>query len=277
MFLVDYHIHSNHSFDADRTDKYAVDAICQEAINRGFSEIAITDHHCINIVLDGFWPPVDFDLLRGEVLEAKEKYKGKLSVIYGVELGQPTQRSEEALSFLQKNNFEFVIGSLHNNADKEDFYYLDYSTADKNYLIGLWNDYFTETIDHIKWGKGRFCTLGHLTYPRRYLESNGFNDIVNLSEKKDIIDEIFKTLINCEIALEVNASGLRQGLGDALPCIALVSRYLELGGEMITIGSDSHRMGDLGSGIINTMKNLSDIGVKYLTRFSNMKPYFEKI
>ena len=40
MYLADYHTHSEYSFDGKET----IRDMCQAAMNRGISELAITDH-----------------------------------------------------------------------------------------------------------------------------------------------------------------------------------------------------------------------------------------
>lgn len=277
MYKVDYHLHTKYSFDGDKTHDNSVDAVCRAALEAGLSEIAITDHHEINYDEDSGWDATDFDAVYREVLESKERYKGRLEVLFGTELGQATQRDIPSREFLIKYPFEFVIGSLHNNRDTIDPYFIDYDSADRDFLVQVWDNYFVETLELVEWGRGRINTLGHISYPRRYFTAHGYGDIATFDTKRDILDEIFKKLIEYGIALEVNTSGYRQGLSDTLPPMNIVSRYLELGGEMITVGSDAHNTGDCGRDIERALCLLSDMGLKYITVFREGKPVMKKI
>ena len=96
MYLADYHMHSKYSFDGSEE----LDTICQTAIRRGLSEIAITDHMDIYTGLP-YDEQMNFDVPGGEqhhmdavglykeLCNMKEKYAGQLKVRIGAELGQP--------------------------------------------------------------------------------------------------------------------------------------------------------------------------------------------
>ena len=121
----------------------------------------------------------------------------------------------------------------------------------------------------IHWGK--FDSLGHLTYPLRYIE--GDHGIpVDLTRHREAIDAIFRELIAAGKALEVNTSGYRQKIGRPLPDLPLVRRYRELGGELITLGSDAHSTQDLGKGIEAGMEMLREAGFRYFAVYEQHKP-----
>ena len=41
--------------------------------------------------------------------------------------------------------------------------------------------------------------------------------------------------------IELNTGGFKYGLGHPNPCEDIIKRYKELGGEIITLGSDAHK------------------------------------
>ena len=88
---------------------------------------------------------------------------------------------------------------------------------------------------------------------------------------------MFKNLILRGKALEINTSGFRQNLKTTLPHDELITFYKELGGELVTVGSDAHRAKYVGSGIINTYSHLKELGFKYITRFENRNQRFERL
>lgn len=105
----------------------------------------------------------------------------------------------------------------------------------------------------------------------RYIE--GDHGIpVDLSRHSDAIDTIFRALRDSGKALEVNTSGYRQKIGRPLPDLPLVRRYRELGGELITLGSDAHSTDDLGRGIQEGMEMLREAGFRYFALYEQHKP-----
>ena len=98
---------------------------------------------------------------------------------------------------------------------------------------------------------------------------------VPYSKVKDIADEILKTVIEKGKGIEVNTSGV-DVIGDFLPSSEYVKRFFELGGEIITVGSDSHDKTRVGQYINDAIKIIGDFS-PYVCTFENRKPIFHKI
>ena len=99
MFLCDYHTHTRFSFDGDPAATH--DAMCRRALEVGLSDIAFTDHCDINGEVEKLYDfPFDPDTSWNAMMEAKEKYKGRLNVVCGIELGNATQYPEAARAVL---------------------------------------------------------------------------------------------------------------------------------------------------------------------------------
>ena len=92
-----------------------------------------------------------------------------------------------------------------------------------------------------------------------------------------MIADSLKTLIEKGKGIEINTSGLRQKYGDVFPSLKYVKLFRELGGEILSIGSDAHTVADLGSGITEGAKIALEAGFKYLCYFKERKPNFLKI
>ncbi|MGI6269101.1 MAG: histidinol-phosphatase HisJ family protein [Candidatus Howiella sp.] len=258
--ILDLHTHSDNSPDAD----HSVSLMCEYAVKNGVRGLAVTDHcECNAYIRDGYNITSAQSLF--ESGKARAVFSGQLVVLIGVELGQATQDLEAANKVLSRPSLDFVLASMHNLQDRKDFYYLDYSLPENDPKI-LLEEYFNSLLDLVAWGG--FDSLAHLTYPLRYLPGKGYA----LSDYTDIIDAIFRALIETGKALEINTSGLRQGLGTTLPDLALVRRYRELGGELITIGSDAHRAPDVGDGIPDGMALAQEAGFRYITLFQGRIP-----
>jgi histidinol-phosphatase (PHP family) len=93
----------------------------------------------------------------------------------------------------------------------------------------------------------------------------------------DSLDAIFKKLIEKGKGIEVNTAGFLYELDFPHPDFDSLKRYKELGGEIITIGSDSHKAEHIGNKFSFVIEQLAHIGFKYITYFENRKPVFVKI
>ena len=277
--LFDSHTHSSFSPDADKgTD---IERMSQQAENSGLDFITVTDH------CDGnYWLPAseqdykeypkEDSIMFGsrdyaipsieKILSLKETRK---NLLCGVEMGQPLQNKQAAENILSREGLDFVIGSLHMNAHKPDFYFLQYDKMDLNEIHALLDDYFAELLEMCK--SSDFDSLGHLTYPLRYIEGE-YGITPDMNRFDNTIREIFRTLIDKGRAIEINTSGFRQKYGKPFPDERCLRLYRSLGGELITIGSDAHRLGDIGAGLREGCDLLRECGFKYITLFKGRKP-----
>ena len=190
MKLCDMHTHSDNSFDAKST----VDELCQAALDKGLYAIAVTDHCeaeyiCLgeNCEFGSFDRQIPQSVR--DIDSAKEKYKDRLLVLRGLELGEPMHDPEQTKHALGYADFDFILASVHNLRGYEDFYYLDYKTVDIDEIL---RRYFDELIETASFE--HFDSLAHLTYPLRYIaEREGYYpDLTPYSEQ---IDRIFGILI----------------------------------------------------------------------------------
>ena len=105
----------------------------------------------------------------------------------------------------------------------------------RNFYV-IWN-YFESILENISAYDG-FDVYGHIDYVVRYGPNK--NREYSYGRYKDILDEILKKLISMGKGIELNTGGYHYGLGEPNPCTAVIRRYRELGGEIITIGADAH-------------------------------------
>ena len=200
-YLCDMHTHSDNSFDA----KNSVDEMCLAAINRGLYAIAVTDH-CeapfIRFGKDCEFGCFDEQIPKSfaDATAAREKYAGKLKVLRGMELGEPLHDPEQTKRALSYGDFDFILASVHNLKNMQDFYYMNYSGVDVDWLLGKYFDELCETASF-----PHFDSLSHLTYPLRYIVA-GTGKLPDLSKHYDKIDRIFKILIQNNKAIFLSFS-----------------------------------------------------------------------
>lgn len=269
--IVDYHVHTQYSFDWSPQLPGRIVDICEGALKNGVSQIAITDHMDANTMASGELTMLDAAHMREDVMRAKKEYEGRLDIIYGIELGQPHQAPELAQKILDNYDFEFVIGSYHNNMLTQDFAFVDYANTPVPDIIKLYKDYLTQTADHIMWCVGKISTLGHLGYPIRYFTRNNISQIINPYDEEymKLTRHIFELLIKYDIALEVNTSGWRQGMNNTMATDGMIQCYTDMGGKLITIGSDSHDANLIGSNIEKEYAILKKLGVREISTYVN--------
>ncbi len=274
--MFDNHVHSLYSFDVTNCEKNSVKGLCQTAYERGLSGIAFTDHYDTDAIRDGFFPPLDHNAVQADVEKAKIEFKGKVSVLYGIELGQATHMPDEANELINSRPYDIVLASCHGVRGILDFHDANLETLPKNEYVRLWDLYIEEMLDTIKWGN--FDVLTHLTYPKRYYVRAGITDFPDIKNKgREYFEPILKAVINSGKTLECNTSGLRQPIGECLPNPALLTFYYELGGRDICLGSDAHSACYVASDFRSTTEMLKTIGFKYSAYFNSRKKDFETL
>ena len=264
--LADMHMHTEYSEDSCAK----LDSMAEKAIAVGIEAICVTDHIDWDFPEKNLIFDYDVDAYQRDIARAKEKYKGRLEIFMGVELGMQPHLAERYQEFLKKYPFDFVIGSVHlvNNRDpyyKEAFEGLEDAQA--------YRMYFENILANIKAFRD-FDSLGHLDYIVRYGKNKARD--YSYSQFADIIDEILKELILHGKALEVNTAGYRK-LGFPNPHPDVICRYRELGGEMITVGADAHKPSHVGYDFKKVTQLLKNCGFTHYTRFKDRKPEFRPL
>lgn len=262
--MMDLHTHTDNSFDGNHSAMF----MCENAIRKGLRGIAFTDHFDVDFYKEHQLAERQMQSFF-EISKARSAFKGRLLILAGIELGQGTYDIPLSEKALQRFPYDFVIGSIHNLRQTEDFYFLKYNEMTENEIYALLEKYFEEELILAQWNK--FDTLAHLTYPLRYI-SGDYSIKIDLSRFDDIIDTIFKTLAQNGKALEINTSGLRQKIGVTMPTADYVKRFRELGGEFVTVGSDAHFAEHLGAGIKEGLTIAKEAGFENITFFQHREP-----
>jgi histidinol-phosphatase (PHP family) len=274
MIIADYHVHSDFSGDSQTPMEYMID----RALQLGLKKLCFTDH------MDYDYPhkggtrfEFDPELYVPKLQQLKEQYAGQIEILTGIELGlQPLSHVIDYYQCLrQKYSFDFAIGSTH---------VLDYADP---YFPAFWEQrtpeqgirsYFQSIIDNCKLFKDTFNIYGHLDYIIRYVPTkDGSKADYSYSDYADLLDEALKTIIHCGKGIEVNTAGYKYGFGYPHPKTEVLKRYRELGGELITIGSDAHKPEHLCYNFELVPELLKELGYTYYATFVQGKPVFEKL
>lgn len=255
----DLHTHTFRSFDAEAKPEEHL----ARAGELGLTGFAVTNHCDVNV------QPLaqirEVFLADGQDVRRIREMASNVEVLQGIELGEPLEDLSYAEEMMGLLPYDYVIGSVHNSPGQEDFYFLDCSSVDLDEVL---IPYFETLIQLADWGKTD--SIAHITYPLRYIEGK-YNRKVDLSRYSDLIDQLFRTIIARNLALEVNSSGLRQEIKRPMPDERFLRRYYEMGGRKIVFGSDAHASRDLGAGIPECRKLCQAIGFTEAVYFRGRK------
>lgn len=265
--LTDFHIHSDFSGDSDTP----MESMILEGIRLGLKTMCFTEH----LDLDYPYGEVDFSLdiprYHTKLLSLRDVYRGRIELLFGIELGIQPHLNDQLCEVVSSFPFDFVIGSTH-LVDRLDPYYPEYF-RDRSDREGF-RRYFENVLQNIT-SFSQFDTLGHLDYIVRY--SPNLNQYYDWKDYMDLIDPILRFLIHSRISLEVNTAGLKYGLGHPNPAPEILKRYRDLGGELITIGSDAHCPAHLAHQFSVLPELLRECGFQYYTIYRNRQPYQESL
>ena len=295
--ICDCHLHTCFSGDSETPVRAQLD----RAISLGMHAVCITDHHDWDApnekgeMGDRFL--LDFPRYIPALREIREEYRGKIDMGIGVELGLQlhARQDTENVMRLYGDALDFIIGSIH-FVDHYDVYYPQWfamdvseSRSDERYIhasrhipsreeaeavtpekeAARYRHFFEVTLKRLE-AYDCFDTLGHLDFVVRYGPNK--NRFYDLKTYGDIISAILELLIRKDKALEVNTGGFKYGLGHPNPCEDVLKRYRELGGRLLTVGSDAHVPGFVGYEFDRTAELLKEIGFREYALYRKRVP-----
>lgn len=261
--MYDFHMHSHVSFDAKDTGENMAKA----ALQAGLKEICFTDH-------------LDYDPLghMQNIAFETEKYNAEydhleipgLLIRRGVEFGMTVDNRAQFKKDLQRRPFDFVLGSVH-FVDDVDVYYTDY-WQDKT-VFQAERRYLETVLDCVRLHED-FDVLAHLTFIGK-ATAHPAPRPVPFHEHREVIDEILRAVAAKGKGLELNTSG-KDRCGDFLPAMEYFRRFKELGGEIITVGSDAHQCHRVGQYTFDACEIFKEI-FGYVCTFEKRRPIFHKL
>ena len=272
MFLCDYHVHSDISPDSRASMHQMVHASAQQ----GISQMCFTNH--CDLVDWSTMKKVEGrpDAPERSVLKYRKMLEEfgapPIDVRIGLELGEAQHDPEMARSLAKSEGMDFIMGSLHVLTGHGDFCMIDYKSAAQCYE--LYDKYMDEMLEIAR--LDFFDVMAHVGYCRRYMSRCGFDIALSMERYGDKICELFKIIIANGRGIEINCSGIRDGI-EAYPNAPLLRVYRDLGGEILTIGSDAHRPEDAAKCVRDGFALAKDCGFSYISTFKSRKAEFVKI
>ena len=275
----DYHVHSDFSFDS----KTPMEAQIERAVEVGLDEMCFTEHVDYGVMVD--WdepdPPVrdgrpyrnvDYPRYFDKLDEMRRAYAGRISIRRGLELGVQRHTAEQNAALVERyrDRLDFVLLSVH-QVDDQEFYPPEYmqGRTQETYNRG----YFEELL-WLAQHYDAYCVLAHLDVMRRYDPAGEFP----FEKVRDIVAEILRAAIDHGKGIEMNTASWRYKLQDVQPCRGILKLYRDLGGEILTIGSDGHRPERVAGNFDEARAILRDeLGFRYFCTFEQMQPRFHTL
>lgn len=267
----DFHLHTSFSGDSDTP----MEEMILKGIDLGLTKMCFTEHNDFDYPITerdvpGIWE-VNADSYLYDFLKLREKYAEQISLLFGVELGLQPHLSKRNAAFAKEHDYDFIIGSSHLCHGKDPYYPAFYEGRAQE---EAYQEYFESILENLK-VYSNFDVYGHLDYVVRYgpAKDQGYS----YENYRDLFDEILKKLIDMEKGIELNTGSLTKGMREPNPCIGVLKRYRELGGEIITVGSDAHAPENIAHAFDRAAAILKDCGFQYYTTFEKRSPSFHKL
>ena len=257
--MYDYHMHSRVSFDAKDS---GLD-MALAAAARGVKEICFTDHIDYTSEMDMVFDTAVYNA-EYECLQVPG-----LLIRRGMEFGLTPDNPDQLKKDLQRRHFDFVLGSVH-LVDGVDIY-LDPYWQGKTYDEAV-RRHLETTLECVRVHED-YDVLGHLTYIAK-CGANPRKELLRYSDHRPIMDEIMLELVRRGKGMELNTSGIDR-CGGPLPTLDYFQRFYELGGRIVTVGSDSHDVARAGQYTHEMVAELKKI-FGYVCTFEGRRPIFHR-
>lgn len=250
--MFDTHIHTEISSDSEMKLEEILDTIDKNNIG-----VIITDHMDLKYPKEGKFI-FDIDKYFDKYYKCRND-----DLLLGIEIGLRPDCNEENKDIILKNNFDYVIGSVH-VVDGIDIYLNEYYKGRNK--KETYNQYFEYMFNCIKKCNYVDC-LGHIDYISRY---SPYDDgEIYYRDYSDYIDTILKEIIDSGIVLELNTRRIEDEIAFN-NFLDIYKRYNELGGKYVTLGSDAHVSEAIGHGFKRGNYIIDKCGLKTVY-FKNRK------
>jgi histidinol-phosphatase (PHP family) len=257
----DYHLHTEFSIDSSTP----LAALCEQVIELGIPEIAVTDHADFIEADEGYlyYRP---DAFFRDLADCRERYGGRLTIRAGVEIGEPHRYPQETDALLDSYPYDFVIGSLHWVGSE---LVLAHDYFEGKTVEEAHRTYFDELLSMVQ--TGRFDVVGHLDVVKRSgFDVHGYYDVTPYEEQ---IREIYRVLIERGKGIEINHGSLRRAIKEPAPNLPALRWYREMGGEVLTLGSDGHRPNGVAFCLADAVEMARAAGFDHVTGYERRRPF----
>ena len=293
MSFEDYHVHTHFSDDSS----YQMEQVVKDAIQMNMDELCFTDHVDYGIkqdpetaseeflakasetIDDDDWHPgmerfvlnVHYPSYMSQIEQMKKKYGGRIELKTGLEFGiqSHTIPDFQKLYHRFEDQWDFILLSIHQVDDKE-FWTQEFQEGKSQLEYN--RAYYEELLKVVREYKD-YSVLAHMDLIIRYDKAGR----IDFDQVCDLIEKILKTIIADGKGLEVNTSSIRYEMNSLHPSAEILKLYKNLGGTILTFGSDSHKPEHLGAGIQEQKEMVKALGFDQYCTFEKMKPIWHSL
>ncbi len=264
MYRFDYHLHTLHSPDGEMT----MDQLAEAAIAAGLDEICVTDHTDIGHPDVDIDRPLDIAQYFADIEAAREKFP-QLAIRAGLEVGDNPARRDEIRAWHDALQLDFRLLSLHLIDGQDPYFQKFYETGTQEEQYRRYLEMRLESL--LYWPPEWYDSIAHLGYVAKFAPYPIEVRPLRLHHGADLLDAILRRLADSGKALELNTSGYRK-VDDCMPGREILTRFRELGGEFVTIGSDAHKACFVGNWVDDARALALSCGIRYALTFEKRKP-----
>lgn len=267
----DYHLHSAFSGDSNAP----MEQMILRAIDLGLTEMCFTEHMDLDYPVTDSTPPgffeVDLDACLSDLLRYRDAYADKIKIRFGIELGMQPHLAADNARIAGAFDFDFIIASTHIAQHMDPYLpsYFEGRSDEEGYRA-----YFEETLSCMETFSD-FDVYGHIDYVIRYGKSRDAG--YSYEKYGDLFDRMIRLLLEKGKGIECNTGGLRKGLREVHPCLSFLRRYREMGGEIVTVGSDAHTPADIAADFDRAAQSLQACGFSRYATFEKRRPIFHPL
>jgi histidinol-phosphatase (PHP family) len=255
---MDYHLHTAVTIDGIMHELEA----CERALALGIQEIAFTNHVMLNqpkYIIS----PASFIRHWENIQECQKRYP-QLKIRLGIEMDYyPNRESDINAKILFYEGligrpFDFILGSIH---DIRGGFFSNQIAAvpffkDRE-IVATYHEYFELAVCAVR--SGLFNVIAHPDLIKKYTYQ--LTSLVSFEKYQDAVESFIDELVTCEVGIEVNTKGLRRPVQEPYPSNEFLELYISrsraLGKDpIITLGSDAHKVTDVGYGVLETIESL---------------------
>lgn len=264
--IYDMHVHSQNSHDSNAR----IADIAKVCVEKNISAFAVTDHCDVQYYIDRDMP----SCIKGSIEEVEQvakEFEGKIEIYKGIEIGEGIWDTVHTSEILSKHDYDVVIGSVHavRYKDYTDPYStIDFSDWTEKEIYEYLQVYFEEVLQMVQTIP---CDImAHLTCPLSYIKGK-YNKNADATKYKDKISEILRYIIENNIAMEINASRFDTPYGVLMPDGWIIKQFREMGGYLVTLGSDAHVPENAGKDLDKAIEALRKYGFDGYYYYKNRK------
>ena len=260
--LADYHVHTYYSDDST----CPMEDMVQQGLRCGLDEIAFTEHVDYGVKTD---LNCCYERYIAEVQQLQKKYAGQITLRLGIEFGVQAETVSAFAADAASYPFDFIIMSNHQVGNKEFWNYtFQQGRTQEEYQTA----YYTALLEMVRSFKD-YSVLGHLDMIKRYDKCGDYPDDKILY----LVEPILRQVIADGKGIELNTSSYKYRLKDTMPSRTILKLYHDLGGRILTLGSDTHETVHLADHIKASHALLRELGFREFCTFVQREPQFHAL